>query len=912
VTSLTLQSGNGITDSGTITVSSGLSATTDANSAVITLDQIDVTGGRIGLTTDGSGDATISNGSAIDFGASNVGGNLSATAGTGDITETGGALTVTGTADFTVPDASDIYLANQANDIAGDPSFATSGTGYIANLRYRNTNTGATLPAVGNVTTDVEIIFNNTGVDLPAMTVGGNLDVTAGGNITDSGAVDVGSGTLTLYAAGTDYTVTLDDGPPVINNLTIDVLSQTITMNNDFSISGNLTIINGTFDLGGNDFTLTTTDDSAGDVEIQSGGTLDADASGAPSGVLTVGGDWNNFGTFVHRENLVVFNKAAPNTVEILGANTFYDFRYEEAGGTIAFESGVTQTVDTNGNFRVVGASGNNISLTATSPVNGNSSTYWTFEVLSGGTYTLQYVYIEYSIASPAQVAPPDVNINEPETIDWLLTMPVSDSYTIDQDGDGKLDRILVEFPVDIQPGADYSDLVVSVDGYELHDSNPYEDGPLNTQMYIVVQEKPYLDTGVTPDWRIESNNQLRDAASDTRKAVSSDPETPNDVIPPVIGYTLALPGRDEVLMTFSEEVINVNSGNISYAPGGYSVDSVTAPPDNPATDREYLLHLNQNLLAQHILDEELLSLSSNIQDTAGNPVRGSDGGHPSYATYHGPPDRHEHRVTDTGTDIIQPAYAINTTVSRDPERGANVANITSFDGSDWLLPQELRIEANTSGLGGNPDIYVASDVSDYYLSTDNTGLWLPDFNESNFSGIVPFPNTGVDAASSIIDSTTGDDTIAVHTIPDGNPALQNDVKFDFFYEYPVGLYHGRCTDPSASDWYRKIRPWSIDLHAVREQTGRISVLNNVINPRTGEAADLHYILKESGRLTIQVFTLAGDLVDTLYRGNRSPGEYATSWDGRNKGGDIVARGIYFIRFTGPGLDEFRKVLVVK
>jgi hypothetical protein len=203
--------------------------------------------------------------------------------------------------------------------------------------------------------------------------------------------------------------------------------------------------------------------------------------------------------------------------------------------------------------------------------------------------------------------------------------------------------------------------------------------------------------------------------------------------------------------------------------------------------------------------------------------------------------------------------------------------------------------------------------VDEYYMSADNENLWLPDFNESDFSGIVPFPNSGVTASSAIGDDD-GSTGYAVHTIPDSASALQNDVRFDFFYEYPLGsdLYHGRCTDPSASDWYRRVRPWSFDLHAVREQTGRVSVLNNVINPKTGEAADLHYILEESGKLTIQVFTLAGDLVDTLYRGHRSPGEYATSWDGTNKAGDIVARGIYFIRFTGPGLDEFRKVLVVK
>jgi hypothetical protein len=39
---------------------------------------------------------------------------------------------------------------------------------------------------------------------------------------------------------------------------------------------------------------------------------------------------------------------------------------------------------------------------------------------------------------------------------------------------------------------------------------------------------------------------------------------------------------------------------------------------------------------------------------------------------------------------------------------------------------------------------------------------------------------------------------------------------------------------------------------------------------------------------------------------------YTTGWDGKNCGGRIVARGIYFIRVVGPGFEEMRKVLVVR
>lgn len=125
-------------------------------------------------------------------------------------------------------------------------------------------------------------------------------------------------------------------------------------------------------------------------------------------------------------------------------------------------------------------------------------------------------------------------------------------------------------------------------------------------------------------------------------------------------------------------------------------------------------------------------------------------------------------------------------------------------------------------------------------------------------------------------------------------------------------MIYARVGDPDADDWYRTIRPWSFLIRDVIEQTDRITILDNVIDPTKGEKAELQYVLTKSGMITIQVFNLAGDLVDILQRGHQAAGEYTTAWDGRNRAGRIVARGIYFVRFTGPGIDQYRKVMVVK
>jgi flagellar hook assembly protein FlgD len=85
-----------------------------------------------------------------------------------------------------------------------------------------------------------------------------------------------------------------------------------------------------------------------------------------------------------------------------------------------------------------------------------------------------------------------------------------------------------------------------------------------------------------------------------------------------------------------------------------------------------------------------------------------------------------------------------------------------------------------------------------------------------------------------------------------------------------------------------------------------------VINPVNGDKAVLTYKLETPGMVTVQVFTLDGKIVKILHRGRQGAGTYTYKWDGKNTGGNMVARGIYFIRVVAPGVDEYRKVMVVK
>ena len=110
----------------------------------------------------------------------------------------------------------------------------------------------------------------------------------------------------------------------------------------------------------------------------------------------------------------------------------------------------------------------------------------------------------------------------------------------------------------------------------------------------------------------------------------------------------------------------------------------------------------------------------------------------------------------------------------------------------------------------------------------------------------------------------------------------------------------------------RSFALWEIRIQDIVKQKGGVTILNNVINSLKRERTTVQLDLAEGGQVTVIVFTLDGDVVATLHRGRLGAGAYNFVWDGTNMAGLPVARGIYFIRVVGPGVDEIRKVIVVK
>lgn len=140
-----------------------------------------------------------------------------------------------------------------------------------------------------------------------------------------------------------------------------------------------------------------------------------------------------------------------------------------------------------------------------------------------------------------------------------------------------------------------------------------------------------------------------------------------------------------------------------------------------------------------------------------------------------------------------------------------------------------------------------------------------------------------------------------VLTMSGGNPSYNVSAQ--------VPLYLIRLKNPAD---ITSLDLWSFRLKDIAAQRGNVSVMNNVINAENGEKLVIKVNLPQRGKLNVMIMTLDGSIVTYLNRGESAEGEYYYSWNGTNRSGKPVARGMYFVRVTGPGIDETRKVLVVK
>lgn len=778
--------------------------------------------------------------------------------------------------------------ANQIN-IAGNWTIATgatfdSGTGTVVFDGTADQTVDPGASSFNNLTKQGETrltLLNNT------LTANGTLTINAAGDIVDMANLDFSVGTLVNngaleldgdQATQSITTMDTDSGLVLYNgaaggtvrltsfyNLEINQAAQTFALNAATDINGNLNITDGILDTGG--FTITI----SGNFDSSGGGTL------------------------THGSGEVVFIDKTVDTY-VRGNNTFYNFTCTESGKTIYFRTDHTQTIDAGGTFTITGAAADYITLDREI----STGTHWILTIDPAAHVSMQYVNVYWSEASPAAIViPPDVTVTD--CINWLSYLLVISSFTEDNNPqNGKIDRILAQAETNINN--DFSGFEVRVNGYGV---TGYSAGPNPDEFYIYLAEGPILDTDAQPKWWIETNTTLLDSATGTEAVALSDPvggEAAADGAQPVIGYTLAVADKNEIFVHFSEPVYKpaaspVDVADFSYSGAGTVTAMTAITVSATGGTSEALLALDTSIPADEIEAAQTITVATTVEDQANLTI-----------------PTNTHRVSDiglglVGNGVIEPLWARDET-KRDNVRGG-IGLIKKFDATEWLRDQDITLQAHIHNvIGSNPDTELHFD-SNVDESLKLNKLWLPPFDTTKYNGLITYANT---SAHSVVDTNLSTQ-LRNFTIPDTDLIIKDGNLIEFFLKItgiPVPLYCGRLPDPNAADWYRSVQPWSFNIRDVRLQRGGVSILNNVINPTRGETVKLHYVLPQSGMVTILVFDLKGDIVNVLYRGRRNAGDYTTSWNGKNRGCRNVARGVYFIKGVAPGINEIRKVLVVK
>ncbi len=304
-----------------------------------------------------------------------------------------------------------------------------------------------------------------------------------------------------------------------------------------------------------------------------------------------------------------------------------------------------------------------------------------------------------------------------------------------------------------------------------------------------------------------------------------------------------------------------------------------------------------------------------------------------------------QHALTDFAINVIEPEFAHNSNML--DSNGDDVQFGLYSEGS-WAVHSWGRDQGNYGTLNPEYDVFMrvqdpydllAGKTGTLFLSnnpTDNSvsyeynrisgrnwRIWLPQIS----ANISPVANDNVIKLDGNADGT--DPHIInydIKLLSDSDSPKYNgyDAGTTITFLFDTGLFvkHDGSTSDIESPLYAlrlsdpndvsSLDLWSIKLKSITAQRGGVSILNNVINPLNGEKAVLRLNMASAGSVNIMVMTLDGNIVTYLNRGEVESGEQFFTWDGKNTSGKVVARGMYFIRVMGNGIDETRKVMIVK
>jgi hypothetical protein len=395
------------------------------------------------------------------------------------------------------------------------------------------------------------------------------------------------------------------------------------------------------------------------------------------------------------------------------------------------------------------------------------------------------------------------------------------------------------------------------------------------------------------------AGNLLRTAPDEDLPAI--------DPIPPQINIALSATQGNRIYLLFDKPAYGDLDGDTIPQPGAFEVLRSGLPEtviplrsSNPIEvirdeDQgkiargvwEMYLYLEDTLTADDLVDGRIRIIGGELFNDLGisNPT-GVDVDRP---------------LSDIATGTVIPIFALDGYTDELSRQGQPFQPLRNFDGTGTLRDQDITLQAQILAPG-----FIHRTLTLLYDGQVPTGVksqggfWSP----RQLLGFTPRQNLQARIAPLV--SISND--LRTFRIPSSDPEMVDGNQIEFIFELeekPVG-WVSDVNQPLS------VRPWSFRVGGVITQRAGVTIVNNVINPIAGDTTALVYSLDTPGMVTISVFTLDGSLVRMLQRGPQAAGSYTVTWNGTNAQGQVVARGVYMIRIVGPGIDEFRRVLVVR
>lgn len=463
-----------------------------------------------------------------------------------------------------------------------------------------------------------------------------------------------------------------------------------------------------------------------------------------------------------------------------------------------------------------------------------------------------------------------------------------------------------------------------------------------------------------------DSSVYVTDLAGNLLKKISYTLNTVNRSSPSM-NVTAAPCGKDELYIVFSkainiDEIIGHTKDNVSevklnaleYIPKSLKVigatdleidDTVSARVVHRTENATgFILKLNRDITIDDIKGgfyieviksdeypyDPLSGINAKvtlIQDMAGN-----------YADA-----ERQHALTDFAVNVIDPEFAHNTDML---DSNGSEIQLGLYSEGSWAVHSWGRDQGNYGTLNPEYDVFMrVQDPYDLlngrtntlYLSNNPTlnsvsyeynrisgrdwRIWLPEIS-ANIAPVANDNTVKLDGAADGTDAHIINYDIDLLSDSATYAGYDAGTTITFLFDTGLTVKHEGSTSATNSPLYAlrlsdpndvsSLDLWSIKLKTITAQRGGVSILNNVINPLNGEKSVLRLNMATAGSVNIMVMTLDGNIVTYLNRGEVEAGEQFFTWDGKNTSGKVVARGMYFIRVIGNGIDETRKVMIVK